>query len=90
MTRPDYIVDLVRPLLPSSALSLLPLRSTDRLDALQDSWHVINVDRYHNVRPDSRLMLSAFKAVAAEKDFQEKVRLAVLFLSLPLARLQQT
>ncbi|GAA5898244.1 hypothetical protein JCM8208_000194 [Rhodotorula glutinis] len=38
-----------------------------------DSWHVINVDRYHNVRPDSRLMLSAFKAVAAEKDFQEKL-----------------
>lgn len=49
---------------------------------LQDSWHVINVDRYHNVRPDSRLMLSAFKAVAAEKDFQEKVRLVVLSLSL--------
>ncbi|GAA6002799.1 hypothetical protein JCM10207_007688 [Rhodosporidiobolus poonsookiae] len=38
-----------------------------------DAWHIINVDRFHNVRPDSRLMLSAFKAVAAEEDFQEKL-----------------
>ncbi|GAA6057922.1 hypothetical protein JCM3770_002210 [Rhodotorula araucariae] len=38
-----------------------------------DAWHIINVDRFHNVRPDSRLMLSAFKAVAKEADFQEKL-----------------
>jgi len=82
---------------PRASLSLsLPLslqvsltRSTSRA---QDSWHVINVDRYHNVRPDSRLMLSAFKAVAAEKDFQEKVRLVLflLFLLEPLTRTRAT
>ncbi|GAA5858845.1 hypothetical protein JCM8547_005010 [Rhodosporidiobolus lusitaniae] len=38
-----------------------------------DAWHILNVDRFHNVRPDSRLMLSAFKAVAQEEDFQEKL-----------------
>ncbi|BGP12438.1 hypothetical protein JCM10213_006996 [Rhodosporidiobolus nylandii] len=38
-----------------------------------DAWHIVNIDRFHNVRPDSRLMLSAFKAVAEEEDFQEKL-----------------
>ncbi|GAA5828237.1 hypothetical protein JCM11251_002650 [Rhodosporidiobolus azoricus] len=38
-----------------------------------DAWHIINIDRFHTVRPDSRLMLSAFKAVASEEDFQEKL-----------------
>ncbi|GAA5909284.1 hypothetical protein JCM6882_003788 [Rhodosporidiobolus microsporus] len=38
-----------------------------------DAWHIINIDRFHNVRPDSRLMLSAFKEVAREEDFQEKL-----------------
>ncbi|GAA5972701.1 hypothetical protein JCM11641_002982 [Rhodosporidiobolus odoratus] len=38
-----------------------------------DSWHVINVDRFHNVRPDSRLMLSAFKEIVAQEGFQERL-----------------
>ncbi|GAA5944028.1 hypothetical protein JCM1841_000475 [Sporobolomyces salmonicolor] len=38
-----------------------------------DAWHIINVDQHHNVRPDSRLMLSVFREIAAEEDFQEKL-----------------
>ncbi|GJN92107.1 hypothetical protein Rhopal_005136-T1 [Rhodotorula paludigena] len=36
-----------------------------------DAWHIINVDRYHHVRPDSRLMLSAFKDIVSQEGFQE-------------------
>lgn len=39
-----------------------------------DALHVISIDRNHNVRPDSRLMLNVFRAVAGEEDFQDKVR----------------
>ncbi|GAA6040357.1 hypothetical protein JCM8097_007573 [Rhodosporidiobolus ruineniae] len=38
-----------------------------------DAWHIINIDRHHRVRPDSRLMLSVFKSICAEEDFQEKL-----------------
>lgn len=45
----------------------------DYIDDL-DSWHIINVDKHHYVRPDSRLMLTVFREVAAEKDFQAQVK----------------
>ncbi|GAA6013350.1 hypothetical protein JCM11491_006363 [Sporobolomyces phaffii] len=38
-----------------------------------DSWHIINIDKHHFVRPDSRLMLTVFREVAAEKDFQDQL-----------------
>ncbi|GAA5981417.1 hypothetical protein JCM10908_004103 [Rhodotorula pacifica] len=38
-----------------------------------DALHVLSIDRYHNVRPDSRLMLNVFRTIAAEEDFQEKL-----------------
>ncbi|GAA5867875.1 hypothetical protein JCM3774_004707 [Rhodotorula dairenensis] len=38
-----------------------------------DALHVLSIDRNHNVRPDSRLMLNVFRAIAAEEDFQEKL-----------------
>ncbi|GAA5955327.1 hypothetical protein JCM8115_001916 [Rhodotorula mucilaginosa] len=38
-----------------------------------DALHVISIDRNHNVRPDSRLMLNVFRAIAGEEDFQEKL-----------------
>ncbi|GAA5991120.1 hypothetical protein JCM5350_006672 [Sporobolomyces pararoseus] len=44
----------------------------DYIDDL-DSWHIINVDKHHYVRPDSRLMLTVFREVAAEKDFQAQI-----------------
>lgn len=54
-----------------------------------DALHIISIDRNHNVRPDSRLMLNVFRAVAAEEDFQEKVRACALFdLSLRRIRLR--
>lgn len=45
---------------------------TDFLNDL-DTWHIINIDRYHNVRPDSRLMLNVFREIAAQEGFQEDV-----------------
>ncbi|GAA5908097.1 ATP-binding protein [Sporobolomyces salmoneus] len=44
----------------------------DYIDDL-DSWHIINVDKHHYVRPDSRLMLTVFREVAAENDFQDQL-----------------
>ncbi|GAA5845559.1 hypothetical protein JCM3766R1_000781 [Sporobolomyces carnicolor] len=44
----------------------------DYIDDL-DTWHIINVDKHHYVRPDSRLMLTVFREVAAEKDFQDQI-----------------
>ncbi|GAA5922852.1 ATP-binding protein [Sporobolomyces koalae] len=44
----------------------------DYIDDL-DQWHIINVDKHHYVRPDSRLMLTVFKEVAAEEDFQDQI-----------------
>ncbi|GAA5870409.1 hypothetical protein JCM16303_001994 [Sporobolomyces ruberrimus] len=44
----------------------------DYIDDL-DSWHIINVDKHHYVRPDSRLMLTVFKEIAAEEDFQDQI-----------------
>ncbi|GAA6059373.1 hypothetical protein JCM10212_003271 [Sporobolomyces blumeae] len=44
----------------------------DYVDDL-DSWHIINVDKHHYVRPDSRLMLTVFREVAAEEDFQDQL-----------------
>jgi len=38
-----------------------------------DHQNIIHIDVHHAVRPDSRLMLSCFKRIAAEDDFQEKV-----------------
>ncbi|GAA5854105.1 hypothetical protein JCM5353_003084, partial [Sporobolomyces roseus] len=44
----------------------------DYIDEL-DAWHIINVDKHHFVRPDSRLMLTVFREVAAEEDFQDQI-----------------
>lgn len=52
----------------------------DYIDEL-DAWHIINVDKHHFVRPDSRLMLTVFREVAAEEDFQDQVRLSSLSVS---------
>lgn len=38
-----------------------------------DHHNIINVDVHHQVRPDSRLMLSVFGRICAEEDFQEKL-----------------
>lgn len=50
---------------------------TDFLNDL-DTWHIINIDRYHNVRPDSRLMLNVFRDIASQGGFQEDVRFPAL------------
>jgi hypothetical protein len=55
----------------------------DYIDDL-DSWHIINVDKHHYVRPDSRLMLTVFREVAAEEDFQDQVRISLSYVSLSL------
>jgi len=55
----------------------------DYIDDL-DSWHIINVDKHHYVRPDSRLMLTVFRQVAAEEDFQDQVRISLSYVSLSL------
>lgn len=52
----------------------------DYIDEL-DAWHIINVDKHHFVRPDSRLMLTVFREVAAEEDFQDQVGLFPLSVS---------
>ncbi|BGP21382.1 hypothetical protein JCM10295v2_000257 [Rhodotorula toruloides] len=43
---------------------------TDFLNDL-DTWHIVNIDRYHNVRPDSRLMLNVFREIASQEGFQK-------------------
>lgn len=53
----------------------------DYIDEL-DAWHIINVDKHHFVRPDSRLMLTVFREVAAEEDFQDQVSYLPLSFSL--------
>ncbi|KAK4050464.1 hypothetical protein OIV83_003534 [Microbotryomycetes sp. JL201] len=38
-----------------------------------DHHNIINIDVHHQVRPDSRLMLSVFRRIANEPDFQDKL-----------------
>lgn len=55
-----------------------------------DALHVISIDRNHNVRPDSRLMLNVFRAIAGEEDFQEKVGVKSFLLACTEVRTVRT
>ncbi|KAL8279590.1 hypothetical protein RQP46_007903 [Phenoliferia psychrophenolica] len=46
-----------------------------RPDYVQDLDHhnILHIDEEHFVRPDSRLMLSVFRSIAAEPDFEDKL-----------------
>lgn len=53
---------------------------------MPSAQNIIYIDVHHAVRPDSRLMLSCFKRICSEEDFQDKV--SILFarcLSRPAA-----